>query len=59
MFHTETPNRRLRPDEMQDEKYIAKLFCRPWRHYIKDKPFYPYVPVNEKYMVNFDLNPPQ
>lgn len=59
MFYTETPNRRLTPQEMQDEKYIAKLFRRPWRHFIKDKPYYPYVPTDERYMVNFDLNPPQ
>lgn len=59
MFYTETPNRRLTPQEMQDEKYIAKLFRRPWRHFIKDKPYYPYVHTDERYMVNFDLNPPQ
>lgn len=59
MFYTETPNRRLTPQEMQDEKYIAKLFRRPWRHFLKDKPYYPYVPTDERYMVNFDLNPPQ
>jgi len=58
MFYEETPNRRLTPKEMEDEKYIANLFKRPYRHFIKDKPFYPYVPTDEKLMVNFDLNYP-
>lgn len=52
-------NRRFTADEYRDELYLAKAFCRPPCSYILDKPFYPYVPTNEKYMVNFDLNPPQ
>lgn len=45
--------------ELQEEREIAKLFRRPERRYIFDKPFYPYVPPSDKFMVNFDLNPPQ
>lgn len=55
-----TPNRRLTPKEQEDEKFLCQIFRRPPRHYLHDKPFYPYVPVdpnNRKYAVNFDLNP--
>lgn len=45
--------------EMQEEKEIAGIFKRPWRHFIFDKPCYPYVPTDENFMVNFDLNPPK
>lgn len=45
--------------ELQEEKIVANIFKRPMRYYIKDKPFYPYVPTDERYMVNFDLNPPK
>lgn len=54
----ETPNRRMTPQEYEEELLLAKLFKRPPRSYIKDKPFYPYVPKNEQCMVNFDLNYP-
>lgn len=54
----ETPNRRMTPQEEEDEKFWAALFKRPRRSYIKDKPFYPYVPTDEKCKVNFDLNYP-
>lgn len=54
----ETPNRRMTPQEYADELFIAGLFKRPPRHYIKDKPFYPYVPTDCKCKVNFDLNYP-
>lgn len=59
MFESETPNRRMRPDEYETELWLAKLFQRPPNVYIKDKPFYPYVPQHPKCMVNFDLNYPQ
>lgn len=49
----------MTPQELEDEKFWAGLFKRPMRHYIKDKPFYPYVPQRNEYMVNFDLNAPQ
>nr|QRG28984.1 hypothetical protein [Anelloviridae sp.] len=52
-------NRRMRPDEYETELYLAKMFKRPPNQYIKDRPFYPYVPhdpANNKYHVNFDLN---
>lgn len=52
-------NRRLTPAEMQEEKILADIFKRPVRHFLLDRPFYPYVkidPNKPKYMVNFDLN---
>jgi len=60
MFGDRPPkNRRMTPQEKQDELILAKIFQRPPREYILDHPFYPYVPTPpEKYMVNFDLNPP-
>ncbi len=58
LFETETPNRRMTPSEYEDELFWAKLFRRPPRHYIKDKPFYPYVPTDNHCKVNFDLNFP-
>lgn len=45
--------------ELQEERIIADIFRRPMRAFIHDKPFYPYCPPSDKYMVNFDLNPPQ
>ncbi len=48
----------MRPDEYETELWLAKLFNRPPNVYIKDKPFYPYVPPVPKCMVNFDLNYP-
>lgn len=55
----ETKNRRMRPDEFRDELLLASIFRRPPNYFIKDKPFYPYVRTDEKYCVNFDLNPPK
>lgn len=49
-------NRRLTSQEMETEKWIAGLFKRPLRHFLLDKPFYPYVPNVNTEMVNFDLN---
>lgn len=49
----------MTPWELQEEKIVANLFKRPMRHYIHDKPTYPYVPTNVPYCVNFDLNAPQ
>lgn len=46
----------MTPWELEQEKEIANIFKRPMRWFIKDKPFYPYVPTDEKQMVNFDLN---
>lgn len=57
----ETKNRRLTPAELEDDLFFAKMFKRPLRHFVKDKPFYPYVPTdpfNQKLRVNFDLNYP-
>lgn len=58
MFETEPKNRRMTPAEKEDELFFARLFKRPLRDYILDKPFYPYVPTppTGKPMVNFDLN---
>ena len=55
---TATPNRRLTPSEMEDELFWCRVFKRHPRSFIKDKPFYPYVPTDEKCKVNFDLNYP-
>lgn len=54
----ETPNRRMTPEELQDEYVLASIFKRPPRYFTKDKPFYPYVPTNCNCKVNFDLNYP-
>lgn len=59
MFGDPSPNRLMTSWELQEEREIANLFKRPMRWYIKDKPFYPYVKTDERYMVNFDLNPPK
>lgn len=58
MFYTETPNRRMNSKELETEKWIANLFNRPMRYFVKDTPYYPYLPkkpVNEPH-VTFDLN---
>lgn len=51
----------MTPSERADELILASIFKRPPCDFILDKPTYPYVPkpTSEKYMVNFDLNPPQ
>lgn len=59
MFHEQPKNRRMTPKERELELEVCKLFKRPPRDFIFDKPCYPYVPTDNKYMVNFDLNPPQ
>lgn len=56
MFATEPVNRRMTPKEREWELEICKLFKRPPRDFIFDKPTYPYVPVDPTKMVNFDLN---
>lgn len=54
----ETKNRRMTPEEYDFELWLAKMFKRPPNVYIKDKPFYPYVPNKNDCTVNFDLNFP-
>lgn len=52
----------MTPEEYEFELFLARMFNRPPCTYIKDKPFYPYIPTPpppQKYMVNFDLNPPE
>lgn len=51
----------MTPQEREEELLIASIFKRPPRDFILDRPTYPYVPkpMCEKFMVNFDLNPPQ
>ena len=39
-------NRRLTPAELEDDLFFAKMFKRPLRHFVQDKPFYPYVPTD-------------
>lgn len=46
-------NRRLNKYERIHERDVAIAFCRPMREYVKDPPFYPWLPP-EPY-VNFDL----
>lgn len=58
MFYTEPPNRRMTAWEREQEIQDSIIWKRVPRDYIRDKPFYPYVIPNNKYMVNFDLNPP-
>lgn len=45
--------------ELEWELQDAKAWLRVPRTHIFDRPTYPWVPENPKYMVNFDLNPPQ
>lgn len=57
LFPPETPNRRLTPWEEQEEREVAKIFGRPMRTFIKDKPFYPQFPPTPLIpKLNFDLN---
>lgn len=59
MFPDDTPkNRRMTPQEYEEELQICKLFKRVPRTFILDKPTYPYVPTVPHYPVNFDLNYP-
>lgn len=55
-----TKNRRMTPQEYHDELILASIFKRPPKQYIKDLPFYPYVPTppHKQCKVNFDLNYP-
>lgn len=57
MFDEPQPkNRRMTPAELADDLVLAKIFKRPLRSHILDKPFYPYVPTLNNQRVNFDLN---
>lgn len=50
----------MTPQEKETDLFLAKMFRRPPLDYILDKPTYPYVPMPiKKFMVNFDLNPPE
>lgn len=50
----------MTPAERETDLFLAKMFRRPTLNYILDRPTYPYVPTPpQKFMVNFDLNPPQ
>lgn len=40
--------------ELQDEKYLAQAFKRPMRHFIHDKPFYPWLPTPPQVYFNLD-----
>lgn len=59
MFEPESKNRRLTPKEQETDKQLCQIFKRPPLTYIKDKPFYPWLPleplVNQPF-VNFALN---
>nr|UHS18218.1 MAG: hypothetical protein [Betatorquevirus sp.] len=56
-------NRRLNAYDLEDEKYLCKIFHRPPRHFLLDHPYYPWLPkhhnkkmYNDNFNVNFDLN---
>lgn len=50
-------NRRLTPKELETDIELAKLFKRPVRTFIDDKPFYPWlVPAPKVPFPNFQLN---
>ncbi len=51
-------NRRMNSKEMETELEICKIFMRPPRDFIFDKPTYPYIKPDYSKMVNFDLNTP-
>lgn len=40
--------------ELETEKILASIFHRPMRTYLKDPPFYPWLPPEP--VVNFELN---
>lgn len=54
LFEPYTPNRRFTPPEFETELFLSKLFKRPPRTFVKDPPFYPWLPPEP--IVNFDLN---
>ena len=54
LFKTETPNRRLNKYEQEHERDVSRAFCRPPCTYVKDRPFYPWLPLEP--LVNFALN---
>lgn len=49
-----TKNRRLNPKELEDDLFFARLFHRPVRTFIKDKPTYTICPPTP--LVQFNLN---
>lgn len=55
MFYTEKKikNRKFKPNELQTEIELARIFKRPVRTYYYDHPFYPWLPPTP--LVNFDL----
>lgn len=59
LFEKPPVNRRMTAKEFADELEDAKIWHRHPRTHIFDKPCYPWVQENPRYMVNFDLNPPQ
>ncbi len=59
IFEPPQKNRRLTPQEFEDDLYIAKWLKRPPRNYLLDKPFYPWLvpePLANQPIVNFKLN---
>lgn len=49
-----TKNRRLKPKELEDELFLARMFKRPVRSFIRDKPTYNWLPPTP--LVQFNLN---
>lgn len=57
LFPPERKNRLMNSWEQQEEREIAKIFCRPQRKYIFDNPTYTFFPPAPKVpKINFDLN---
>lgn len=59
LFPSPKKNRRMTPEEFEQELIDAKAWGRVPRSYIFDHPTYAWVPEVPKYTVNFDLNAPQ
>lgn len=56
MFGDPTPNRRLTPAEFEQELLDSKIWKHRPRQYIKDKPFYDFLPPTPIIpRINFDL----
>lgn len=54
LFPPEQQNRRLTSWEIQEDREIAKLFGRPHKYFLLDKPFY--WDLIPEPIVNFKLN---
>lgn len=59
MFGDETPNRRLTSKEFEQELIDSRIWGHRPRQYLKDKPFYDFLPITPVIpKINFDLGFP-